>query len=203
MNLTSRINFHCMCLNMAFSYSLSLPLFIFSSYFLVASRIVRPGQTYKIVATVYNANHPITVRASIQRDGVQLASHSQDCDSGIPEELLLKIPPGISSGNFKLHVEGNHKELLEGSAFVKEANLQFMQRSMTIFITTDKPVYMQGQTVKFRCVPITTDLRTFSDSVDVYMVDPNKNVEKRWLSRQSNLGKYKTTEERFTFVFNL
>lgn len=59
---------------------------------------------------------------------------------------------------------------------------------MTIFITTDKPIYMQSQTVRFRAVPVTTDLKAFSDSIDVYMLDPTGSVMRRWLSRQSNLG---------------
>lgn len=159
----------------------------------MASRIIRPGQVYRVIATVYQSSLPVTVRASIQKDGVELASQTHDCTSGIPEELLLKVPSSVTQGRrFKLRIEGNLKGVLEGTAFIKEANLQFLQRSMTIFITTDKPIYMQGQTVKFRCVPITTDLKTFSDAVDVYMIDPHGNTVKRWLSRQSNLGKYMT-----------
>lgn len=49
-------------------------------------------------------------------------------------------------GNYKLRVEGTYGGLLGGIAFVNETRLTFSQRSMTIFIQTDKPVYMQGQT---------------------------------------------------------
>ncbi|CAG7830394.1 unnamed protein product, partial [Allacma fusca] len=59
---------------------------------------------------------------------------------------------------------------------------------MTIFIQTDKPVYMQGQTVRFRAVPINTALKAFDDAVDVFMMDPRGNIVRRWLSRQSNFG---------------
>lgn len=75
-----------------------------------------------------------------------------------------------------------------GIPTIKESSLDFLQRSMTIFITTDKPIYKQGQIVKFRCLPITTALRAFTDSVDVFIRDPNNNLIKRWLSRQTNLG---------------
>lgn len=156
---------------------------------------------YRVIATVYQTSLPITVRASIQKDGVELASATHDCSSGIPEELLLKVPSSATPGRkFKLRIEGNLKGVLEGTSFIKEANLQFLQRSMTIFITTSKPIYMQGQTVKFRCVPITTDLRTFSDAVDVFMIDPHGNTVKRWLSRQSNLGKFMTMFFKFVII---
>lgn len=159
------------------------------TYFVLASRTIRPGQVYRVTATVYRSNLPITVRASIQRNGVELASSSQECKARIPETLLLRVPPTSLPGSYKLRVEGNLNGVLGGTAFLNETHLEFSQRSMTIFITTDKPIYMQSQTVRFRCVPITTDLKAFADAIDVYMLDPHGNIMRRWLSRQSNLGK--------------
>lgn len=143
---------------------------------------------YRVIATVYRSTMPITVRASIQRNGVELASSASDCKDGIPEQLLLRVPSSSLIGSYRLRVEGNLHGVLGGTAFINETSLEFSQRSMTIFITTDKPVYMQGQTVKFRCVPVTTDLKAFTDAIDVYMLDPSGNIMRRWLSRQSNYG---------------
>lgn len=42
--------------------------------------------------------------------------------------------------------------------------------------------------VRFRTIPINTELKAFNDAVDVYMLDPFGHIMKRWLSRQSNLG---------------
>lgn len=42
--------------------------------------------------------------------------------------------------------------------------------------------------MRFRSIPITTELRPFDDAVDVYILDPNRHIMRRWLSRQSNLG---------------
>lgn len=61
------------------------------SYFVVASRTVRPGQVYKVAATVYSSKHPITVRASIQNNGVEVAADSQNVKKGIPEVLLMRV----------------------------------------------------------------------------------------------------------------
>lgn len=38
--------------------------------------------------------------------------------------------------------------------------------------------------VRFRTIPINTELRAFDDAVDVYMLDPNRHIMRRWLSRQ-------------------
>lgn len=42
--------------------------------------------------------------------------------------------------------------------------------------------------VRFRTIPINTELKAFNDAIDVFMLDPNGYIMKRWLSRQSNLG---------------
>ena len=38
--------------------------------------------------------------------------------------------------------------------------------------------------MRFRTIPINTELRAFDDAVDVYMIDPRGFVVRRWLSRQ-------------------
>jgi len=58
----------------------------------------------------------------------------------------FQVPPTSVPGEYKLRVEGLYNGVLGGSAFVNETRLTFSQRSLTIFVQTDKPVYMQGQT---------------------------------------------------------
>jgi hypothetical protein len=60
--------------------------------------------------------------------------------------VYLQIPTTSVTGKYKLRVEGSYDRLMGGIAFVNETFLTFSQRSMTIFIQTDKPVYMQGET---------------------------------------------------------
>ncbi|XP_016968593.1 CD109 antigen [Drosophila biarmipes] len=158
------------------------------TYFIVASRMVRPGLIYQVSVSILQAQYPITVHASIACDGVQISGDSKDVKEGVPETLLMRIPPTSVTGNYKLRVEGFYQNVFGGLAFLNETRLDFSQRSMTIFVQTDKPLYMQGETVRFRTIPITTELKGFDNPVDVYMLDPNRHILKRWLSRQSNLG---------------
>lgn len=158
------------------------------TYFIVASRMVRPGQVYRVTVQVLSAPSPISVHASIARNGVEISGDSKEIKEGIPETLLMRIPPTSVRGDFKLRVEGIFSQALGGVAFTNETKLTFSQRSMTIFVQTDKPTYMQGETVRFRTIPITTSLRGFDNAIDVYMIDPHKHILRRWLSRQSNLG---------------
>jgi len=153
------------------------------TYFIVASGMVRPGLIYQVSVSILQAQYPITVHASIACDGVQISGDSKDVKEGIPETLLMRIPPTSVTGSYKLRVEGFYQNVFGGLAFLNETRLDFSQRSMTIFVQTDKPLYMQGETVRFRTIPITTELKGFDNPVDVYMLDPNRHILKRWLSR--------------------
>ena len=71
------------------------------------------------------------------------------------------MPPTSVSGNYKLRVEGLFESVYGGSAFVNETDLVFSQRSMTIFIQTDRPVYMQGQLGKQLDIVVVCKQSTF------------------------------------------
>jgi len=58
------------------------------------------------------------------------------------------MPPTSVSGKYRLRVEGIAEAAFGSMAFINETNLDFSDRSLTIFVQTDKPVYRQGQTGK-------------------------------------------------------
>lgn len=64
--------------------------------------------------------------------------------------VALQIPSTTVPGQYRLRVEGNTDRALGGTAFLNETILDFSQRSMTIFIQTEKPVYHQSQIGKSR-----------------------------------------------------
>lgn len=155
------------------------------SFLVLATRIMRPGHVYRLMVTNYSPQL-VTAHASILRDGLDVASAEQQCSTGVPETIMLRVPPQALDGSYKLKIEGRTET--DEVLFSNETHLEFSRKSITIFIQTDKPIYKQGQVVKIRTVPITTDLKPFSDALDVYMLDPNGIIVKRWLSKQTNLG---------------
>lgn len=64
---------------------------IFSTYFVVASRMVRPGQIYKISVSILKARLKMTVRASISNNGVEVTHVNEEVKQGIPETLIMKV----------------------------------------------------------------------------------------------------------------
>ncbi|GLH02411.1 Protein of unknown function, partial [Gryllus bimaculatus] len=120
--------------------------------------------------------HPLTVRASIQRNGVEMSADNRR----FLQLVYLEIT--------KLRVEGTYDGLLGGIAFVNETYITFSQRSMTIFwYRLTSPLYARTnriciqiglgvstfaskqEAMRFRAIPINTELRAFNDAVDVYM----------------------------------
>lgn len=68
--------------------------------------MVRPAQLYRVSVTVLKEKQPLTVRASIQRNGVEVSSDHKAVKEGIPETLLMRVSIRIivtfESVNFKL-----------------------------------------------------------------------------------------------------
>lgn len=116
-----------------------------ATYFIVASKMVRPGQLYRVSVNILSEKQPLTVRASILHNGIEMSEDHKIVKENIPETLLMRVPRTSVPGDYKLKVEGLYEDVLGGSAFVNETKLVFSQRYMTIFIQLDKPVYMQGE----------------------------------------------------------
>lgn len=58
---------------------------------ILAPRTLRPGAVYRCVVSILYLDHPVDVRASLQKDGVEIASAKQDIIKGYPETLLLQV----------------------------------------------------------------------------------------------------------------
>ena len=53
--------------------------------------MVRPGLLYQVYVSVLKANQALVVRASLLRDGVEIATDNKDIKVNVPEKLLLKV----------------------------------------------------------------------------------------------------------------
>ncbi|KAF2362679.1 Alpha-macroglobulin complement component [Trinorchestia longiramus] len=59
----------------------------------------------------------------------------------------MKVPSSSGTGEYRLKVEGSEVGWLVGSAFSREARLQFKPLGPSVLVHTDRPVYTQGDTV--------------------------------------------------------
>ncbi|CAK9297747.1 unnamed protein product [Gordionus sp. m RMFG-2023] len=172
------------------------------TYLLLAPKIIQPDKPYHISVNLldldksdfyssYFTESSTTVRASLQRDGDEIGSASKTFQRGIPGTLTIPVPSNIrGAGVYRLKVSGdstrNSQKL--GTLFNHVETLTYDPRIMAVMIQLDRPLYKQGQKVRFRVILVKTDFTPFLETVNVYMLDPKGNILKRWLNRQSNLG---------------
>ncbi|ROT84486.1 hypothetical protein C7M84_022336 [Penaeus vannamei] len=77
------------------------------TYLVVAPRLVRAGQVYRLVVNILEPSPSLVVRATIFRDNIELAAVEHECESDAPQVLELMVPPGSSGGKYRLRLEGN------------------------------------------------------------------------------------------------
>ncbi|XP_042213472.1 CD109 antigen-like [Homarus americanus] len=158
------------------------------THMILAPRTLRPGAVYRCVVSILNLDHPVHVRASLQKDGVEITSSKKDIMKGYPETLLLQIPRTSVDGDYRLRLEGNVPGTVGGTVFTNDTRLHFSTRFLTILIQTNRPVYTGDQEVRFRIILLTTELKPYDDPVDVYILDADGFVMRRWPSRPTNVG---------------
>ena len=71
-----------------------------SRYLVLASRLVRPGTIYRVLAVLLdtggevnsdNLRYPLDVRASVSRDGVELASSMKTMGRGDIQMMMMRV----------------------------------------------------------------------------------------------------------------
>ncbi|XP_063236923.1 thioester-containing protein 1 allele S1-like [Bacillus rossius redtenbacheri] len=151
-------------------------------YLVLAPRTVRPGALFGVAVTLL-ADHPpeLRVAAEVSRDGDQVARGEKLFAPFLVDTIYLQIPWSSKGGRYRLKVEG-------GDVFAEETDLHFSPRSLAVVVQTSKPLYNSGQTVNFRVILLTTELTPYEDAVDVYVIDPDGFVMRRWVSMQLNSG---------------
>ncbi|XP_067144276.1 CD109 antigen-like [Centruroides vittatus] len=157
-------------------------------YLAIASKIVRPGQVYRVAMTILSSSHPLRVRASLLREGEEVASAKETMEPGDTRLLLMEVSSSVKEGRYSLRVEGSINGVLGGSGFHNETELEFSPNFLTILIQTNKLVYNHEQPIRIRAVMLTTELKPYSDPVNIYLIDSRGFIMKRWVSVYPHLG---------------
>ncbi|XP_069981512.1 CD109 antigen [Penaeus vannamei] len=156
-----------------------------ATWLVAAGRTVIPGSVYRVVVQAIHTSQPLAIRVGLALAGEQVAAGKASLKPGEIGEILMKVPDSSVDGQWHLRVEG--REGL-GASFKRVANLTFTAKFLNILIQPSRPVYNAGQTVRFRAVLLTRELRPYDEPVDVYVLDPRGRIMRRWPSRQTGHG---------------
>ncbi|KFD65543.1 hypothetical protein M514_05953 [Trichuris suis] len=151
------------------------------SYVIVAPRLIRPNLPYVVVVNFLESREPVVVRARVMdaQNRSVAQSWGHDIRAGKLSEIWIdKIPPNLTPEmQYKLFVQG---ETVSGRVlFQKSANLEFVHKSHSIFIQTDRGIYKPGSEVHIRVIVVTPDLKPYSGTANVTISDPSGNVIKQ------------------------
>ena len=82
----------------------------------------------------------------------------------------------LGSGSYTLTAKGNSPIV-----FDQTAQLTYVHKSYSVFIQTDKAVYRPGNTVQFRAVVLSPQLKpSVTGGIDVRMTDGAGNLVRNW-----------------------
>ncbi|XP_055943633.1 CD109 antigen-like [Argiope bruennichi] len=157
-------------------------------YLVLASNTVRPGQVYRVCVSILESSTPLVVRASLHRDGEQVVGATEMADPHQVTTLLMQVPFNAIPGAYRLKIEGHREGNLGGSEFTNETLVGFSERFLTILIQTNQLVYNMEQMMYIRIVLLTTELKPFTEPIDIYIVDSRGVTMKRWVSVYPLLG---------------
>ncbi|TRY74425.1 hypothetical protein TCAL_00656 [Tigriopus californicus] len=158
------------------------------SYLIIASRIVRPSTVYQVVVSLLEVAKPMRVRAALSRDGVEVYGDHVNMNPTETRSILLLVPPGNNvDSNYRLRVEGAG---IGGGAiiFENETILEFSRQFLSMSISTNKAIYNGEQEIMIRAVMLTTALHPYTGIADLFIVDPDGYVIRKWNSKELNNG---------------
>ncbi|XP_063851279.1 CD109 antigen-like [Scylla paramamosain] len=156
-----------------------------SSYTIVAPRIARPSTIYRVAVGILSGSSPVDVTAQLTSPGASLTPAKATIAPGDTEDLLIQVPHTSVIATYTLHVEGRRGHTL---VFRNSSQVLSSPTFLTILIQLSRVCFNGGQDVGIKIILLTTELRPYEEPVDVFILDPQDNIIKRWVSRSPRVG---------------
>ncbi|KAM4694559.1 CD109 antigen-like [Discoglossus pictus] len=156
--------------------------------FLVTSPLdIRPGLNVTLGITLFEESPPLVkVTAEILKDNVILLEDEGIYQQGSTGTLVLsEIPLNSVNGKYQLHVKGYSKGQV---IFSNMTSLDFKSKSFSVFIQTNSVIYKPAQEVNIRILVFSVDLKPYTSTIDIHILDPRGNLIEQWLEEEADLG---------------
>merc|ERR1712226_1316488 len=159
------------------------------TYMIIVPKRIYPNQVIQVHVSILKLYYShINVRASIRTSGEELAYFIDTFTEPSTRLLQMRMPDYATAGNYTVRIEGTQNGGMSGKIFENETDIFFDSKQVSMFITTNKYIYCQGQTVYFRIIPVKPNLLPSYGSLDVYAEDATGTTVRRWLAMQTNAG---------------
>ena len=137
------------------------PVAAAESYVAVVPQVLHCGTTEAISLSLFSGDSlvPGRVEVALLKAGETIVREQGSIDGKGIIELAI---PDIEEGEYEISVKGN--------GFADKAPVR-VEKSLLIFLESDKPIYKPGQTIQIRAVTLNSELRPVSESVTVEILD--------------------------------
>ncbi|XP_066596179.1 CD109 antigen-like isoform X2 [Prorops nasuta] len=150
-----------------------------SFYTITAPSVVRPDSEYHVAVSTAGIStiSTVFVELSGDLDNGERFSASQTVEVLPYSKRIARLEIGETSpGTYRLSVRS-----LSGIEFSNSTTIEYIHKSYSTFIITDRAIYKPGTKVLFRCIVLDSNMRpSLTRQLDVYIVDGSGNRIKQW-----------------------
>ncbi|XP_078044260.1 thioester-containing protein 1 allele R1 isoform X2 [Augochlora pura] len=150
-----------------------------SYYSIVAPKVVRPDSEYHVALSTIGISTTSTIYVELngQLDNGETYNVSQVAQVQPYSTRILRLEIGdVIPGKYQLVARG-----LSGIEFSDSKPVEYVHKSYSVFIQTDRAIYKPGNKVMFRCILLNSRLRpTLARLIDIFITDGKNNRIKQW-----------------------
>ncbi|XP_076245134.1 thioester-containing protein 1 allele R1 isoform X2 [Calliopsis andreniformis] len=151
-----------------------------SYYSIIAPKVVRPDSEYHVAVSVTGVSTTSSVYIELRGllDNGDLFNVSQIARVQPYSTRIIRLEIGdIIPGKYELVARG-----LSGIEFSSTRPVEYIHKSYSVLIQTDRAIYKPGNKVMFRCILLNSRLRpTLARLVDIHVTDGKGNRIKQWI----------------------
>ncbi|RLU17945.1 hypothetical protein DMN91_010185 [Ooceraea biroi] len=145
-------------------------------YTIIAPKVIRPDSEYHVAASITGVSTPSTIYVELTGtlDSGRIFNISRTAIVEPYSTKILQLDIGETTpGKYTLAARG-----LSGINFSKSKEIEYVHKSYSVFIQTDRAIYKPGHKVMFRCLILDSRLRpSIVGPAEVYMVTFEKEFE--------------------------
>ncbi|XP_039279526.1 CD109 antigen isoform X2 [Nilaparvata lugens] len=148
-------------------------------YTIVGPRVLRPNSEYHVAVTAVEVGQPTTVLVEVggKQDSGGVFKTSQFVAVEPYHTRIIKLEIGdVGPGQYNLTAQGTG-----GINFHNTSALEYVHKSFSVFIQTDKAIYKPGHKVLFRAIVLNSHLKpSVTGTLDIHVTDGKGNRVRQW-----------------------